>query len=134
MYGVYRIPVSIYNVQIIYYLFCTLALLIGLAWLLAALAPFIKDTSNIVNVIIQIGFWMTPIFWDPAQMDPVIKLFLQFNPMYYICQGYRDCFIYQEWFWERGAINLYFWILTIGIFVIGVVTFKRLRPYFADEI
>ena len=134
MYGVYRIPVSIYNVQIIYYLFCTLALLIGLAWLLAALAPFIKDTSNIVNFIIQIGFWMTPIFWDPAQMDPVIKLFLQFNPMYYICQGYRDCFIYQEWFWERGAINLYFWILTIGIFVIGVVTFKRLRPYFADEI
>ena len=101
---------------------------------MAALAPFIKDTSNIVNVIIQIGFWMTPIFWDPAQMDPVIKLFLQFNPMYYICQGYRDCFIYQEWFWERGAINLYFWILTIGIFVIGVVTFKRLRPYFADEI
>lgn len=134
MYGVYHVPITIYNVQIIYYLFCTVVLLTGLAWLLSALAPFIKDITNVVNVFVQIGFWLTPIFWSPDTMNPIVKWFLQFNPMYYICQGYRDCFIYQEWFWNRGIINLYFWAFTILLFVLGVITFKRLRPYFADEI
>lgn len=134
MYGVYRVPITIYNIQIIYYLFCTVVLLTGLAWLLSSLAPFIKDITNVVNVFVQIGFWLTPIFWSPDSMNPIVKRFLQFNPMYYICQGYRDCFIYQEWFWDRGIINLYFWIFTIMLFFLGVITFKRLRPYFADEI
>lgn len=134
MYRIYSIPFSIYNLQVLYYLFCIIFLLMGLGWLLSAIAPFVKDTSNIVNVFVQIGFWLTPIFWSPDDMAPIIKIILQFNPMYYICQGYRDCFIYHVWFWERGAINVYFWALALLIFAGGVFTFKRLRPYVADEI
>ena len=134
MYQVYSVPFSVYYFQVLYYLLCVLALLTGLGWLLSAIAPFVKDTANIVNVFIQIGFWLTPIFWSPDTMSPTIKFVLQFNPMFYICQGYRDCFIYHIWFWERGIINLYFWLLTAFLFWLGVVTFRRLRPYFADEI
>lgn len=128
----YKIPVSIYNLQVFYYFFCTIVLLVGLSWLLSSLAVFIKDTVNVVNVLIQIGFWLTPIFWDPASLSPTIQNLFKFNPMFYICRGYRDCFVNKIWFWEYGWSNLYFWIIAIGVFILGAITFKKLRPHFVD--
>lgn len=134
MYLIYRIQPSIYWIQVFYYLFCTIMLLLGLGWLCAAISPFVKDVTSIVNVFVQIGFWATPIFWSPDNMEPAFRTVLKLNPMYYICEGYRDCFIYHQWFWQRGRIGIYFWVVTVGIFILGTITFKRLRPYFADEI
>lgn len=57
---------------------------------------------------------------------------LKLNPMYYIVEGYRNSFIYHQWFWEVGYTNLWFWIVTLVILVIGAVVFKKLRPHFAD--
>lgn len=134
MYTIYKVPFSIYWIQVLYYLMCTIILLLGLGWLCSAISPFVKDVTSIVNVFVQIGFWATPIFWSPENMVPVLRSILKLNPMYYICEGYRDCFIYQRWFWERGRITVYFWCVTIAIFILGTITFKRLRPYFVDEI
>ncbi len=130
---VYDIGLSIYNLQVIYYFICTVVLLVGLAWLLSAIAVFIGDVANLVNVFIQIGFWLTPIFWSPDTMSPtVLTIFKVINPMYYICRGYRDAFIDHVWFWEYQNTTLYFWGLTLTIFVAGAVIFKKLKPHFAD--
>lgn len=128
----YRIPLSIYNLQVVYYLLCTCFLLVGLNWLLSAIAPFVKDTVNLVNVFIQIGFWITPIFWSPDTMSPLVQMVLKLNPMFYICRGYRDCFIDHIWFWQRGYTNLFFWGVALILFFCGAVLFRRLRPQFAD--
>lgn len=128
----YKVGFSIYNLQVIYYFGCTVLLLVGLGWLLSALTVFVSDVGNIVNVFIQIGFWMTPIFWSPDTMSPMVQNVLKLNPMFYICRGYRDCFIDNIWFWQRGYTNLYFFVTTGILFVMGAVIFKRLRPHFAD--
>lgn len=128
----YGIDLSIYNIQVVYYFLCTVVLLVGLGWMLSSIAAFTGDVPNIVNVFIQIGFWMTPIFWSPDSMSPSVQQVLKLNPMFYICRGYRDAFIDHVWFWQRGFTNLYFWAITIGVFFIGAVVFKRLRPHFAD--
>lgn len=132
MNAIYNIEFSIYNLQVIYYFFCTIILLVGLGWLLAAIAPFVSDTMNVINIIIQIGFWATPIIWDPDSMSTTVQFILKFNPMFYICRGYRDSFIDKVWFWERGYTNIGFWAIVIVIFIVGAITFKRLRPHFAD--
>lgn len=132
MLAVCRVPYSIYNIQVIYYWFCTCFLLVGLCWLLAAIAPFVKDVVNIVGVFVQIGFWMTPIFWSPDNMSMLVQNILKINPMFYICRGYRDAFIDHIWFWQRGYTNLFFWIITIVCFVAGASLFHKLRPQFAD--
>lgn len=129
---VYELPCTPHNLQVIYYFFCLCFLLLGLCWLLAAVAPFVKDTTNIVNVFIQIGFWMTPILWDPDTMNPLVRNILKLNPMFYICRGYRDCFVDHIWFWQRGYTNVFFWIETIVLFLMGAYLFKKLRPQFAD--
>jgi teichoic acid transport system permease protein len=129
---IYGFSISMYNLQVIYYFICTVILLVGLGWLLSSLAVFIPDILNIVSVFIQIGFWITPIFWSPDNMSQFVQSILKINPMFYICRGYRDSFIDNVWFWERGFTNLYFWGIVIIIFVIGALVFKRLRPHFAD--
>lgn len=126
------VPLSIYNVQVIYYFFCTCVLLVGLCWLLAAIAPFVKDVVNVVGVVIQIGFWATPIFWSPDNMSSWVQNILKLNPMFYICRGYRDCFIDHIWFWQRGYTNLFFWTVTAICFIFGAYLFRKLRPQFAD--
>lgn len=123
---------DIHNIQVFYYFTCMCMLLLGLSWLLSAIAPFVKDVVNFVNVFIQIGFWMTPIFWSPDGMSIRVQQVLKINPMFYICRGYRDSFIDHVWFWQRGSTNLYFWSVTAILFVTGALLFKKLRPQFAD--
>lgn len=127
-----EVPFSIYNIQVLYYFFCTCVLLLGLCWLLSAMAPFVKDVVNIVGVMMQIGFWLTPIFWSSETMMPWVQTVLKFNPMFYICCGYRDSFIDHVWFWQKDWTNLLFWCITGIYFVAGAYLFKKLRPQFAD--
>lgn len=126
------VPISIYNIQVIYYFLCTCILLVGQTWLLSAIAPFVKDVVNIVNVCIQIGFWLTPIFWAVDEMSPWVQKVLWFNPMFYICQGYRETFVNHIWFWERGFVNILFWVIALSCLGYGAHLFEKLRPQFAD--
>lgn len=134
IYLLYGYRPSIYLIQIVYYLFALCVLLTGLGWLSSSMAVFAKDTSNIVAVILQIGFWATPIIWSTDIMSPSVIRILKLNPMYYICNGYRECFLYHKWFWETPHLTVYFWCLTLGIFLVGANLFKRLRTQFADVI
>jgi ABC-type polysaccharide/polyol phosphate export permease len=91
-----------------------------------------KDVSQIIRVIIRLGFWFTPIFWEITMLPPKYQVFFKLNPVYYLINGYRNTFFYKVWFWEHLSLTAYFWILTLGIFIVGAVVFKRLRPHFAD--
>lgn len=128
----YKIYPTIYYVQVFYYLFCTMVLLVGLSWLFSALGAIIPDIINIVNVVLQIGFWATPIIWNPNNLSPTVGMILKVNPLYYICQGYRDTFIYGRWFWEDIGLAIYFWFFTLLILVLGIYTFRNLQPRYAD--
>lgn len=132
MYFIYGHYPNIYNIQVIYYYFCTVVLLLGLTWTMSALAVFSKDILNIISVIIQVGFWATPLVWDPSAMPATVRTVLKINPMYYICMGYRETFSEQIWFWEHPLDTLYFWIVALGFIFIGAYVFHKLRPQFAD--
>ena len=131
---IYSVPLSIYNLQVLYYFGCMVILLTGLGWLLSAVSVFVADVGNIVNVVIQIGFWATPICWSDERVEGILKFILQLNPMYYICQGYRDSFINHVWFWEKPLSLVIFWGVTGVVFIIGVKVFRKLRPYFVDAL
>jgi teichoic acid transport system permease protein len=98
---------------------------------------FFKDLTQVVTIFLQVFIWITPIMWQDTQMlgnHPVIARLIQLNPMYYIVYGYRDAMINHVWFWEKPGMTLYFWIVTVLLFVLGTGVFKRLRPHFADVI
>jgi ABC-type polysaccharide/polyol phosphate export permease len=123
---------SIYWLQAPYFIACTVFLVLGISWLTSAFRVFIKDVGNFITVIIQIGFWATPIFWSRDLVPEKYEYIIEFNPMAYIINGYRDTFINHVWFWENGAVTFYFWGIVAIILVVGIIVFKRLRPHFGD--
>lgn len=123
---------SIYWLQLPYFITCSILLILGLSWLTSSLRVFIKDIGNLVGVILQIGFWATPILWSLELVPENYQYIIQLNPMAYIINGYRDTFINHVWFWDAGMTILYFWGITAIILVTGIIIFKRLRPHFGD--
>jgi len=132
MFIVYGYKPSIYNLQVIYYLFATICLVLGISWITSALCVFSRDVSQLVGMCLQFMFWGTPIFWNIEMIPGKYAWLFKLNPMFYIIRGYRDTFIDHIWFWDRTGTTIYFWILTFIILLLGAWLFKRLRPHFAD--
>ena len=135
MFLAYRFPIGPSLVQVIYYSACTFILSAGIVYFTSALVVFFRDMSQIVNIVLQVMIWATPIMWNIDAMkglNGVLGTILRANPVYYISDGYRDAFINGVWFWEKPVETATFWIITILIALIGGLIFKRLRPHFAD--
>lgn len=125
---------SFYWFQAVYYLFATAVLLLGVAWIAASFSLFVKDTGNIIAVMLQIGFWISPIFWSPDTFPKKLRFVLELNPVSYLLEGYRKSFLYGQPFWNDLSGLAYFWSVTLVVLLIGVFTYKKLRPYFGDVI
>lgn len=133
MFQVYGRPITLHSLQVGYYLFCAIVLLLGLSWLTSSVIVFFRDMGQIVSMVVQFLFWMTPIFWSAKMLPPHYLNMVKLNPVYYIVEGYRESFIYHVWFWEgHYEMTAYFWAVTGVIFIFGAVVFRRLRPHFAD--
>lgn len=128
----YGLTPSIYYIQIIYYLFCMAALLLGLSWLTSSIIPFFKDLGQIVAILLQFGMWLTPIAWPTTMLPDSVAYWFKLNPLYYIVEGYRDTFITHVWFFHRYNQTIYFWIITLGVLTLGALVFKKLKPHFSD--
>lgn len=132
MYILYGYNFDIYQIQVVYYIFASVALLNGLGLIFSALNVFIKDMREIVNIILEVGFWLTPIFWSYSMLSEPILFIFKFNPMFYITDGMRDTFVNKVWFWENGLWTIYFWIFVIIVNVAGITLYNRLKPHFSD--
>ncbi|MDD6572727.1 MAG: ABC transporter permease [Thermoflexaceae bacterium] len=128
---------SIYMLQIPYYMMALWVLSAACVFMTSAIVVFFKDLTQVVNIFLQVFIWITPIMWQDAAMlvdHPVIARIIRLNPMYYIVNGYRDAMIHHVWFWEKPGMTIYFWIVTLLLFVFGTSLFTRLKPHFADVI
>ena len=106
----------------------------GLSYLTSAVVVFFRDLNQVINIVLQVGVWVTPIMWNIETMDisPMLKQILRLNPLFYIGQGYRDAFIGKIAFWERWELTVYFWAVTVLCFWLGISVFRKLRMHFAD--
>ena len=95
---------------------------------------FFRDLEQIIQIIVRVGFWLTPIFWKVESIPHKYRFIFQANPVHYLITGYRDSLLYKVWFWERPYLTIYFWSLTLLIFALGSILFRRLKPHFADVI
>lgn len=123
---------TIYWLQLPFYILASIVLLLGLSWLTSAVRVFIKDIGSFIAVLMQIGFWATPIFWSIDMIPQKYQWILKLNPAFYIVDGYRNTFIKGSWFWEHQNITMYYFTLTIVCLGVGALVFKRLRPHFGD--
>lgn len=131
-YGMYP---DLYSLQIFYYSMCMVIFVLGLSYVTCSIIIFFRDLGQIISIGLQVGIWATPILWNLTTLTashPKLKFIFKLNPMNYIVEGYRNALIDKIWFWETFYSTAYFWILTLCMFALGAIVFKRLKVHFAD--
>lgn len=130
LYGYYP---TIYTLQLVYYSACLFVFVLALCYTTCAVVVFFRDLSQIISIALQIGMWATPILWNINDIQhPLVVVLLKVNPLVYIVNGYRSSIYEQKWFFQDFFSTMYFWIVTVVLFGIGALIFKRLKPHFAD--
>lgn len=123
---------TVYTLQVFYYSFCLICLVVGMVYFTSAIMVFFRDLNQLINVVLQVGIWMTPIMWNIDILPAKYHWIFNLNPLYYIVTGYRDAFIYHGCFWQHTGTTLYFWGLTVFMYIVGTKVFKNLQVHFAD--
>lgn len=125
---------TLYTLQLFYYFLCLLCLLYGVGLAASAANLFVRDVQRGVAVVVQFGFWATPVFWNPAILPERFEFLVRLNPVWYLVRGYRDSIVNQVGFWERPVDALVFWA-TVGLFwLVAMVVYRRLKPHFAEVV
>lgn len=129
LYGYYP---SVYTIQIVYYSICAFIFVLALSYSTCAIVVFFRDLSQIINILLQVGMWATPILWDMDILSEKMLMVIKLNPVVYIVNGYRMSIYGSEWFWHDFYSTMYFWVITAILFGIGALIFKQLKVHFAD--
>jgi len=107
-------------------------LIMGVSLALSALYVYYRDILQIWEVVVQAGFWATPIVYSISIIPPKYYQMYMLNPMSIVVVSSRDALIYGQ------AGNLPGLLLGFGyyllIFLAGYIIFRHYEPRFAEEV
>jgi ABC-type polysaccharide/polyol phosphate export systems, permease component len=103
---------------------------VGVGWIFAALQVYLRDTAQVVVVLLTGWFWLTPIFIDESRFPENLRFLITANPLAYVVRGYRERILSNRVpdVEELAVLALY----AVGAFLLGAVVFKHLKSGFAD--
>lgn len=128
-----RKPPTMYILQLPFYMLLNFIFFTVFSLLSGLLASISKDFANLVKSMVTAIFWLSGIIWNINSLSiPWLKSLLMFNPITFLIEGYRNCFINQVWFWEQPKRLLYFVIITLIMLILAVWTYKKVRKEIPD--
>lgn len=69
----------------------------GLSELAAVSHTFFRDTRHLLDVLLTIWFWMTPIVYPTELVPDVLRPWIELNPMTSYLRAYRALALYGQW-------------------------------------
>lgn len=120
---------------LLYALFAAYCFIIAFTRFTSAIVTVVPDFSQLLNIIMQIFFWFTPIVWNIQMVagHPTIARILQCIPFTYLVGCARQAFIGENIITKgHGFYTAIFWIITIILYVWGNHIFKKTKKDFAD--
>lgn len=129
IYGYYP---NLYTLQLVYYSACMFILVLALSYATSAVVVFFRDLGQIIQILLQIGMWATPILWNIGSIPRAWQIVMKLNPVAYIVLGYKATICENKGFWVDWKYTIYFWCFVIFFMFLGRVIFKKLKVHFAD--
>ena len=124
---------TIYTLQIFFYMILMFLFFTTWALFAALLAAISKDFLNLVKSFVTALFWLSGIIWNADTIAiPWVKKFLMFNPITFLVNGYRNCFINHTWFWEQPKRLGYFLIVFAIMILLALWAHKKVRKEISD--
>ncbi len=124
---------SFYVLLIPLYLFPLMLFALGLSWVVSSLQVFLRDTAQVVTVVLTFWFWFTPIFYDEKRLRAAsdkLAFAMHFNPLAEVVIAYRKCLLIAEMPSWQGLIFLYG--MALVTFISGGLVFRYVKRSFAD--
>lgn len=112
------------------YLFLLVLLSLGLGWLCAALQVFLRDTLQVVSVVMVLWFWFTPIFYSLEMVPSILRPLILMNPLTYVVEGYRRSLL--EGRWPDLEHLLVLFLFSAIVFLLGGYVFRNTKREFVD--
>lgn len=69
---------------------------LGLGVIFSLFTPFFKDLKEVIPIILQLWFWMTPIVYVRSMIEHKYPFLIKYNPFYYFARSYQDIFLYNR--------------------------------------
>jgi len=103
---------------------------VGVGWFASSLHVYLRDTAQVLTVVMTLWFWATPIMLAESQMRNGYPRLMALNPMSGIVHGYRNRMLSGEWpSWQEIAVLAGY---SSAVFVLGGLFFRHLKRGFAD--
>jgi ABC-type polysaccharide/polyol phosphate export permease len=122
--------ISVFLILLPLYLVVIGLLAVGLGWIVASLHVFLRDTAQVLSVVLTFWFWLTPIFITEKQFPAWARFLLAANPLYYVVRGYRTILLGSAMpDLEDLAIATAY---GLAVFLAGGLFFRHMKRGFAD--
>ena len=97
------------------------------------LAAISKDYANLVKSFVSAVLWLSGILWNPDTVKiKWLRKALKFNPVTFIVNGYRNCFINKIWFWQQPKRLAYFAIVWFVMIILALWAYRKVRKDIPD--
>lgn len=103
---------------------------LGIAYLVASLGVYVRDTQYIIGVVLQILFFATPIFYPINAVPERFRIVLELNPLTVLIEQARNVFLYgrmPNWLFLGLAA-----LVSLIVLQLGYYFFSKTKRGFAD--
>jgi homopolymeric O-antigen transport system permease protein len=126
-------PLHLAGLIVVVPLWAILALgVIGLVLALSALQVFIRDVEHVLNPVLMMFMYLTPILYPITAVPASVRPWLAANPFGWLVGRMRDALLEGRLGFEFGDFIAL--AVALVLFVAGRWVFRRLSPHFEDFI
>ena len=102
----------------------------GLGLLLAAFTVYLRDTTQVLSLLLAVIFYTAPILYPLTLVPAEFHSLIRFNPLTAFAEGYHGAVLVGVW--PEPLLLTGLILFATGVLVVGVHVFQRLEPGFAD--
>lgn len=102
----------------------------GLSLFVSSLGVYLRDIQQLVGIITQMLFFMTPIFYPVAIVPEGLRWILECNPLSYIVEETRKILLYGQL--PDLQVCFFSYLFSFIVFQLGLAWFMKTKKGFAD--
>ncbi len=105
-------------------------LLLGLAWLIAALGVYLRDLAQLVGPLVMMTMFLGPVFYPRQAMPVAAQPWLAVNPITIPVEQARRALFEAQW--PQWDVLAQYSLVAMAVYLFGLWAFSKLKKGFAD--